>query len=346
MGSYPVYKSKVSFFLMFFKNYQILFISILIRGTIIAISANSWFTRWLGLEINLISIIPLILSKLRPRITEASIKYFLSQAIASILLIFGINIKFMRQEIIRLENMEIILSSALLIKAGLAPFHFWFPQVRIFLNWFQCLLIFTWQKIAPLILISSLRLKTALLARALSALTGALGGLNQKNIKLILTYSSISHRAWIIVSCVSRLKAWFVYFFIYTFLSFSIILFFFSNQIYFINNVFSRSDSFFNKTILTLNLLSLGGLPPLLGFSAKLRIIIISLKINLLIIFIPLILRRLISLFFYFRVIYSNFIFSNPVISIKIPNSNKTINLFFSVRLFFNIFTPLIILSI
>jgi NADH:ubiquinone oxidoreductase subunit 2 (subunit N) len=34
-----------------------------------------------------------------------------------------------------------------------------------------------------------------LAARALSAIVGALGGLNQKNIKLILTYSSISHRA-------------------------------------------------------------------------------------------------------------------------------------------------------
>lgn len=346
MGSYPVYKSKISFFLMFFKNYQILFIFILIIGTSITVSANSWFTSWLGLEINLISIIPLILSELNSKITEASIKYFLSQAMASILLIFGVNLKFLRQEFLNLENLEIILTSALLIKAGLAPFHFWFPQVRMSLNWFQCILIFTWQKIAPLILISSIRLKTALSARALSALVGSLGGLNQKNIKLILTYSSISHRAWIIISCISRFKAWFIYFLIYSFLSFSIIIFFYTNQINFINNIFSRDDSFLNKTILSINLLSLGGLPPLLGFAAKLRIIVVSLKIGFLVIFIPLILRSLISLFFYFRVIYSNFIFSNPNIKITFNLSSKNINLFFTIRLFFNIVSPIILLSI
>lgn len=65
-----------------------------------------------------------MLSELNSKITEASIKYFLSQAIASILLIFGVNFKFINQEIINLENLEIILTTALLIKAGLAPFHY------------------------------------------------------------------------------------------------------------------------------------------------------------------------------------------------------------------------------
>lgn len=346
MGSYPVYKSKTSFFLMFFKNYQILFTCILIIGTVIATSANSWFTRWLGLEINLMSIIPLILSKLNSKITEASIKYFLSQAMASILIILGVNIKFITQEALNLEGLEIILTSALLIKAGLAPFHFWFPQVRIFLNWFQCIIIFTWQKIAPLILISRLRLKTAITARAVSALVGALGGLNQKNIKLILTYSSISHRAWIIIACLIRFKVWILYFTIYRFLSFSIILFLFTNQTNLINHIFSRNDSIFNKTILTINFLSLGGLPPLLGFSAKLRIIIISLKIRVLLIFVPLILRSLISLFFYFRVVYSNFIFSNSNLNFNINIDSKPVNLFFTFRLFLNILAPAILILI
>lgn len=346
MGSYPVYKSKISFFLMFFKNYQILFIFILIIGTSIAVSANSWFTRWVGLEINLISIIPLMLVELNAKITEASIKYFLSQAIASILLIFGVNLNFITQETLNLENLELLLIRALLIKAGLAPFHFWFPQVRIFLSWFQCILIFTWQKIAPLILITAINIKYALTASIISALVGSLGGLNQKNIKLILTYSSISHRAWIIISCILRFKAWLIYFLIYCFLSLSIILFFYSNQINFINNIFSRDDSFFNKTILTLNLLSLGGLPPLLGFSAKLRIIIISLKIRFLIIFIPLIISSLVSLFFYFRVIYSNFMFTNSIFKINFYINNKAISLFFTTRLFFNISSPLILISI
>ena len=124
MGSYPIYKSKISFFLMFLKNYQLLFIFNLIAGTLIAVSANSWFTRWVGLELNLISMIPLILIKLNSKITEATIKYFLAQAIASILLIFRINIKFLNNESLNLEGLELVIIFSLSIKAGLAPVHF------------------------------------------------------------------------------------------------------------------------------------------------------------------------------------------------------------------------------
>jgi hypothetical protein len=74
-----------------------------------------------------------------------------------------------------------------------------------------------------------------------------------------------------------------------------------------------------------------------------LRIIIISLKIRFLIIFIPLILSSLVSLFFYFRLIYANFIFSNSLINLNFTNENKPIRFFFTTRLFLNNITPLIL---
>lgn len=325
---------------MFFKNYHLTFTISLIAGTLIAVSANSWFTRWLGLEINLISIIPLMLIRLNKNFTEAAIKYFIAQAFASVLLIFIIVCNFLNNEVITLTTTEIFIIFSLRLKRGLAPFHYWFPQVANLLNWSQCLIIFTWQKIAPLLLLFSLNLKLIFLVSRISALTGSLGGLNQNLAKLIIAYSSISHRGWILLSCALNITSWLFYFFIYSFLSCTILVFFWINQIVKINQIYSCQDSVTNKCTLTLNLLSLAGIPPLIGFFAKLAILLISLKIKILIIFIPLILRSLISLFFYTRLIYSNLI-RNTSRFFNLANFNKSpINFFYSGRVFFNLLFP------
>src|SRR5438445_7132882 len=106
-----------------------------------------------------------------------------------------------------------------------------------------------------------------------------------------------------------------LYFSVYRILSAAIILFFFRNQLKKIRQIFLNKDSTFNKIIISLNILSLGGLPPFLGFSAKLRIILTSLRSKFFFVFLPLIFRSLTSLFFYALFIYINII-----------NINKTIN--------------------
>lgn len=342
MGSYPIYKSETSFFLMFIKNYRILFSSTLLIGTLISVSANRWFTAWLGLEINLISIIPLMLIKLNFKFTEASIKYFIVQAIASIIIIFSISINFLSQETYLIELNEFFLISSLSIKAGFAPLHFWLPQVIEALDWFQCIILFSWQKIAPLILICALSFKLLFIISALSALVGALGGFNQKYFKLILAYSSISHRGWIILRCCLQFNTWLTYFSIYCLLSFSIILFLWSEKTNKINDIFSSLRRNINKKIFILNIISLGGLPPLLGFSAKLNIILSTVRYNNIIIFIPLIIRSLISLYYYTRLAYSFLTNKSSQMFIFKNNINKPLTMFFTLRLFINILLPLI----
>lgn len=329
---------------MFIKNFHLTFLRFLIIGTLIAISANSWFTSWLGLEINLISIIPLILNKTSSRLSEASIKYFLAQAIASIILIFIFSLNFFRKERIELEIIEIFIMFSLALKAGLAPFHYWFPQVINSLIWPQCTILFTWQKIAPLILICSISTILAITLRIISTVVGALGGFNQIFIKIILTYSSISHRGWIIIACLFNFNSWAQYFFIYCLISISIIIFFYLNQAEKTSEIVTSQDSEINKNILFINILSLGGLPPLLGFSAKINIIIITLKFFSFIILIPLIVSSLISLFFYLRVVYSAMFFKNKK-NIIINQKNKTNSLLFTFRALGNILAPVIFLT-
>lgn len=329
---------------MFIKNYHLIFFTFLIAGSLIAISANSWFTSWLGLEINLISIIPLMLIRTSPKLTEAAIKYFLSQAIASIILILSISINFFSSELISLESLEIFLCLALTIKAGLAPLHYWFPQVIQNLLWPQCFIIFTWQKIAPLILLRNFSLNLIFFISSASALIGCLGGFNQIILKLLLTYSSISHSGWIIIACLIRLTFWRFYFLIYSLLSAALIIFFFSNQNKKISEIFLRKDTLTNKLILSLNILSLGGLPPLLGFSAKLTLILTGIKYISRIIFIPLIIRSLISLFFYSRIIYSNLINFTPKTSNFKKIEHKSLPLVYTLSTFFNLTAPFILI--
>jgi NADH-ubiquinone oxidoreductase chain 2 len=55
----------------------------LFGGILISPSSNSWLGAWIGLEINLMSFIPLILSQENVYTTEASLKCILVQALAS-----------------------------------------------------------------------------------------------------------------------------------------------------------------------------------------------------------------------------------------------------------------------
>lgn len=205
---------------------------------------------------------------------------------------------------------EIIIFSSLLLKRGSAPFHFWFPNVIEGLSWTNALILITWQKIAPLILISYIIFKPLIITSIiLSRLIGALGGLNQTSLRKLIAYSSINHLGWILAAIYNRNLLWITYFLFYSFLSFAIIFIFNIFKTSHINQLFSL---FFHskviKFFLFFNLLSLGGLPPFLGFFPK-WIVIQSLTINnqlFLLTFIVLI--TLITLYFYIRLSYRAFI--------------------------------------
>lgn len=204
---------------------------------------------------------------------------------------------------------EIIIFSALLLKSGSAPFHFWFPNVIEGLSWINALILITWQKIAPLILISYVIFKPLIIIRIiLSSLIGALGGLNQTSLRKLIAYSSINHLGWILAAIYNR-NIWLVYFLFYTFLTFSIVFMFNIFKISYINQLFTL---FFHekriKFFLFFNLLSLGGLPPFLGFLPKIFVIQSLTMNNQLFLLTFIVIITLITLYFYIRLCYRAFI--------------------------------------
>lgn len=84
----------------------------------------------MGLEINLISFIPLIMSSQNSFETERGLKYFLSQAFGSGLLLFGLFIYIISSYSLVYINLgTYIMVFRIIIKIGIFPFHFWLPHV-------------------------------------------------------------------------------------------------------------------------------------------------------------------------------------------------------------------------
>nr|YP_009349779.1 NADH dehydrogenase subunit 2 [Hexacentrus japonicus]AQM39824.1 NADH dehydrogenase subunit 2 [Hexacentrus japonicus] len=295
---------------------KMLFLVTLVMGTLISISSNSWFGVWMGLEINLLSFIPLMTNYKNILSTEASLKYFLIQAFASAILLFSIILLYIFTQMHQKPffTLDLIISSALLLKMGAAPFHFWFPGTMEGLNWFNCFTLMTWQKIAPLMLLSYLIQLNAftIIVILSSVMVGSIGGLNQTSLRKLMAYSSINHLGWMIGGMLTGENVWEIYFMIYSFLSLSIIYIFMSLQIFHINqNFLTLNNNHMMKFCLFMLLLSLGGLPPFLGFLPKWIIIQTMAELNLLFLITFMAVTTLITLFYYLRLTFTAFLLSN-----------------------------------
>lgn len=289
-----------------------MFFFIIIFGTIITISANSWFRVWIGIEINLLSFVPLITRTKNLICSESSLKYFLTQALASRVFLFSILFFFIILNFkINLNNFFlIILSFNLLLKRGSAPFHFWLPNVIEGLSWQRNMVIITWQKIAPLLILSyCLNFFLLNIITIFSIIFGSLGGLNQSSLRKLIAYSSINHLGWIIIRLTFNEFYWILYFLFYCFLRLRTILIFNNFKLYNINQTFNiKTYNILLKFSLFCSLLSLGGLPPFLGFFPKWLIIELIIFINIYTIILIILFFTLITLFFYLRICYSAFI--------------------------------------
>nr|YP_010688224.1 NADH dehydrogenase subunit 2 [Csiroleon tumidipalpus]WBR65418.1 NADH dehydrogenase subunit 2 [Csiroleon tumidipalpus] len=313
---------------MFNNLTNFLFLLTLILGSIISISSNSWLGAWMGLEINLLSFIPLLTNLKTSTSTESSLKYFIVQALASTTLLFVVLLLSFNQKFSLEYNtyLNIMLNSALLMKMGAAPFHSWFPEVMEGLSWIMSFILMTWQKIAPMLLISyCLSFNFIFFIIIICIFVGSIGGFNQTNLRSLMAYSSINHLGWMLSSLIISLTYWFIYFLFYSILSLSIISLFNQLNIFYFNQIFSSlNNSPIIKFSLFCNFLSLGGLPPFTGFLPK-WIVIQNLAMTNPSLVSMMVILTLITLFFYIRLTYSAFMINSFQISWnKLYQSNIT----------------------
>nr|AAL68020.1 NADH dehydrogenase subunit 2 [Lyriocephalus scutatus] len=299
----------------------ITFTSIII-STILVSSSNSWLLAWLSLELNTMAILPLISKTKHPRAIEATTKYFLTQATASCLLLLSSTINAWLTgtwSITQMSNQlpSTIMLIALTMKMGTVPTHFWLPEVMQGTTLKTALLISTWQKIAPIILMYSTSNHTppniVLTMGLLSSSFGGWAGMNQTQLRKTLAYSSIANMGWTLLTLTTEPKTSLIN--IFTYIIITIPVFFLmaltsTKTLQDMTTTWTTSPT--ASTVLAILLLSTAGLPPLTGFMPKLLILEELVTQSLTPAAITATTASLLSLVFYLRIMYLTTLLNPP----------------------------------
>ena len=248
---------------------NLLFLSLLFLGPLVRVSSRNWIICWRGVELRFLGLIPLLFfnNKYVSLTKESAIKYFCIQALGRAVLFYSGLIVF--SGLIR-EFTRLLLVLSIFIKLGVFPIHFWVPRVASGLDWVPLYFILTTQKIAPFAFLSlvlrrfseTFCVRIAILGGATS-IVGAIMGNNQTDLRAILGCSSIAHRGWLVLGCLTD-YLW-GYFFIYCL---RLILAFI---------LLTRSSS---RSETGLGILSLRGLPPFFIFLGKWGVLKSSVEIG------------------------------------------------------------------
>nr|YP_010390252.1 NADH dehydrogenase subunit 2 [Virpazaria ripkeni]UPV69732.1 NADH dehydrogenase subunit 2 [Virpazaria ripkeni]UPV69745.1 NADH dehydrogenase subunit 2 [Virpazaria ripkeni] len=269
---------------------MITFSSMVLMGPLISLSSTNWLLLWGGMEISLMGLLPIMNMNKNIMALESSMKYFLFQAYASIMVLIG-GISFVLTLHTNYLHLFLIITG-LLIKMGMFPLHFWVIPVVMGSKYSHMMYLLGPMKVVPLMLLTHIT-KIDLLnnfyffVSILSMFMGSLLGNNSTNTRAMLGASSINHSGWMLLSC--QIGMGWNYFFTYMISLIMLLLM-----------IISHSSS-----LSSLLLLNLSGLPPFLLFAIKFNVlyyVVINLS-YILIIFI-IILSALMGLNFYLKFSY------------------------------------------
>nr|ADG95284.1 NADH dehydrogenase subunit 2 [Polypterus palmas polli] len=279
-------------------------------GTTLTFASSNWLLAWMGLEINTLAIIPLMARHHYPRAVEAATKYFITQAAAAALLLFTSLFNAWQSGQWSIQDMSMptsaLMTLAIAIKLGVAPVHFWLPEVMQGITLNTGLILATWQKLAPLALLyqisNNLMPELMIILGLMSTIIGGWGGLNQTQIRKIMAYSSIAHLGWIISIMHFMPAMAIINLTIYIIMTTTMFMTFNTLNSTSINMLATNWSKFPILSATTmLTLLSLAGLPPLSGFLPKWLILQELTNQGLILTATMMALSALLSLYFYLR---------------------------------------------
>nr|AAS80087.1 NADH dehydrogenase subunit 2 [Coronella austriaca] len=283
-------------------------------STIMITSTTHWLMTWVCLEINTLSMIPLISKPNHPRATEAATKYYLTQTMASTAILFAAT-----TNALNTSNWDInltteptattIITLALMMKMAAAPFHFWLPDVSQGTTTMTTLTILTWQKIAPLTILLTTHNKTnvtlTLLSAVVSITVGGLGSLNQTQLRKLMAYSSIAHTGWIMATLTMTPNISTLTFMIYIMATIPMFLLINTTTTMTIKDMGTMwMNSPYIMMTTSMIILSLGGLPPLSGFMPKWLILNNMTSLDMTVEATTMAMTSLLSLYVYMRLMY------------------------------------------
>nr|WNO18586.1 NADH dehydrogenase subunit 2 [Iothia sp.] len=338
-------------------------------GVLVSVSGCHWLFVWIGFEVNLIGFIPYLINSGLDFRSESGMKYFLVQALGSILFAFGSVLWLgssysifsvgegygsgISEDIVSMSSAGVVcVVFSLLLKVGSFPFHYWLPDVVTSNSWSSCSMILTTQKIAPFVVLFSMvdyTPKVVFWLLVLSALgssfIGGVGGIGESSVRLLMAYSSIGHTGWILFSMFLGYSAFMVYFVVYLVLVGSMFLLLSSLNSKLVVLVSGSDDSGAEMAsgwgIISV-LLSLGGVPPFLGFMSKWVVISLSMGSGMIFFVAVLIVGSLLSLYYYLVLVFGVF-FSKSTVMGKYMHRGSGAGLYGEWRFVFLIVSLLVV---
>jgi NADH-quinone oxidoreductase subunit N len=205
-------------------------------GMMVMISAYSFLTMYLGLELMSLCLYALVaLDRDSARATEAAMKYFVLGALASGLLLYGMSMIYGATGTLELGGVAqsihdgagnkavlvfglVFLVAGIAFKLGVVPFHMWIPDVYHGAPTAITLFIGSAPKLAAFAMALRLLVSGAfgladqwqlmlLIMAILSIGIGNLAAIAQTNIKRMLAYSAISHMGFMLLALMSGVVA-------------------------------------------------------------------------------------------------------------------------------------------
>jgi NADH-quinone oxidoreductase subunit N len=277
--------------------------------------------------------------KFDPNSNEAAMKYFLTGSFASGFLLFGIALLYgasgsmnldeiKNYVILHQHNMPGMLNIGLLLvaigmtfKIGAAPFHFWAPDVYEGSPTLITTFMATVGKVAAIAAFFRLMYssfgevdqlwKTTLTVFAIATiLIGNLSAFYQDNVKRMFAYSGIAHAGYMLIAVITlkgdasgTLLLYSISYTIATITAFAVLILVREETGTFSIKAFNglAKDNPTEAFAMTIAMLSLAGIPPLVGFAAKYNLFIAAIEQGHLPLVIVAIVGSMISVYFYIR---------------------------------------------
>nr|QTC30738.1 NADH dehydrogenase subunit 2 [Psyttalia lounsburyi] len=323
--------------LILMKKYNWLYLMFMMMSSLFMIFLNNFYSMWIFMELNLLIFITLIILNSN-FISDKSMKYYLMNSFSSMNFLFFFNLNLMMDSFYFL----IMINFLMLMKLGMFPFHYWFIDMLVELNWDMLFLLISWQKLIPLmILMYCFNFNFIMLISLMGGLFSIMMIYTQVLLKKIIGYSSINHMGWMLMSLMINFNLMIVYFLSYMLINFLLIFILKKFNFIEVNSMMIKFKGVVYNYIILMVLLSLGGLPPLYGFYMKWFFIQEFNKLYNLFLLMMLILYSLMFLFYYFRLMF-NFTMLN-FIMLNLFMFNKFIykELNFSLLLYMSLFVTL-----
>ncbi len=314
-----------------------------VLGMMIMVSAKTMLLIYLGLELLSLSMYAMVAFKRDDgKASEAAMKYFVLGAIASGMLLYGMSIVYGVTGSLHLNHIAAYMSSnpvmgniglllglsfvivGLGFKLGVVPFHMWVPDVYDGSPTSVTMFLGTAPKIAAFAMMIRLLVEglgdmvqgwqqiLAILA-ALSLLAGNIIAIAQTNIKRMLAYSTISHMGFVVMGILAGSQTGYAasMFYIITYAviamgGFAIVILlsrkgYEADQLSDLKGLSSRNPWY--AFMMMLFLFSMAGVPPTVGFYAKLSVIKAVVDANIIWLAVFSVVMSVIGAYYYLRAI-------------------------------------------